>query len=266
MLFEVRNTSVLTAITGSILNSLAAAEARELPAYTAAYLPPDPVVFAGVAYRIVEVGGCAETYNILSSLYSGLAAAKALLQSRASPRNGLGFGDRPSRFSPGSSRPISSESLGELVDAWRGLAGRALLAIYELERIQFAVHNDLEAGEGENLPAMLRAVRDGSSPCLLEGRPVMPSWAQRRRHRRVLLNMMATARYGGQTREVLVVDVSQGGLAMDFADDVEVGTVVSLRLSNGRRLAGSVAWSHNRKAGIAFFRELSAKDPLISAG
>ena len=113
---------------------------------------------------------------------------------------------------------------------------------------------------------LLGRVRDGASPCLNNGTPGVPSWAQRRQFRRIALNMEARLVVNGREHNLLVADVSQGGMRIVTAQPIKIGAIVIVRLRTGRRFVSVVAWHSGQSVGVQFNRELPPDDPLLAAG
>ena len=142
----------------------------------------------------------------------------------------------------------------------------ALLALYEIDRISEELADAEWSTTVHMLDDMLIAARDGGAPCVIEGRPVMPSWAERRHHARMLVNMDAAVRSQGVSRGVRVIDISRSGVGLDRADGLQVDEIVMITLAIGRRLVGKVAWVKGTRAGVMLSSQLETDDPLISSG
>ncbi len=160
----------------------------------------------------------------------------------------------------------SARKRGELVGAWQALAGSALLAIYDRDRLVDGNDWTTPGRPFEMVCQVLVEVRDGGTPFLDGGQARLPSWAKRRTHRRIPLNELATLQVRGRKYDVRVLDVAPGGLGLDFAGSLVVDDVVRITLQSGRRFWGRIAWCANGRAGIEFASLLPADDPLLSSG
>ena len=245
---EVHYIAILTALTCSTLNYNYQFDTWRPSKEFMRFLPPEPIILPILFRRWSNLNPTPGVTHLFDHYASYLADAKRLVRSVYASPDG---------------KPRAAQ-IDEVVSTWQAVASATLLALYEIDRIM-----DDDADEQQirsELADLLIAVRDGNSPALVDGRPIMPTWAQRRRHRRVLVNMNATARYRGQSHAVLLVNVSQGGIGLDFMSGVKIGEFVAVTLPSGRRLLGSVTWSNGSRAGLVLSSELAADDPLISSG
>ena len=247
---EVQNIAILTAITASALNFYGGSTPHAIAKDVGRYLPAEPVILPVLFRRLATSATPANARYLFENLATHLRHAKRFLRSFMSP----------------SPDGRSREQAAELCATWRMVAESALLALYEIDRISDHEPSSDWQRSFQLLNDVLIAARDGGAPCLIEGRPAMPTWAQRRRHHRVPVNMDAAIRYHGKSRAVRVTDLSQGGLGLDRAEGLKVGEIVLVTLAIGRRMIGSVVWTNGARVGITFSSELAADDPLISSG
>ena len=247
---ELQNVGILCAVTCSTLNDLYRAGASNLPAHCITMMPPEPVVVSLLieTSRIWRMGPRLVPQIKQMTFY--LDNARQLLTANTH-----------CTVMP---TPVGNVEFEALVDAWRAASG-AIWTTFDVIECEPPV--PLAAGV---IPAMMKLkdflarARDGGTPCLSEARGEYPSWAQRRQRVRALVNLRATACYGGVTRTILVRDASYGGLGLDYAPGLQVGVPIVLTLEGGRYFEAVVAWCHGERAGVKFPAELTADDPLLA--
>ena len=247
---EIERSAVLIGVTTSAINALRRDPSMKIPRHLSAHMPQGPVVYpaAAIADQAIEKS----TLVILHTLYTVLEYAKSLLNSMVQ------------RSEQGES--TNRGELDVVANVWCKTCSAALDALCEIERVFELGRESTEQLRGEALVRMLSAARDGGFPCLEDGRTVVPRWAQQRQHRRFLVNESATAFIRGQGRQILVTDVSQGGLGLDGIANLANGQILAIQLLSGRRLVGRAAWNRGTRVGIKFLKDLPEGDPLISAG
>ena len=160
----------------------------------------------------------------------------------------------------------SSEAISECTNLWRcaAAAGAEMVQAFDY-KTKFAV-GEISVENVNKLVDLLEGVRDGASPCFNNGTPRFPSWAQRRRFRRIVLNMEAMLVTNGREHKLLVADVSQGGMRIVTAQPLKIGAIVIVRLGTGRRFVSVVSWQNGQSVGVRFNRELPPDDPLLASG
>ncbi len=162
----------------------------------------------------------------------------------------------------------SLQERDELVSSWSMTADAAQQALAGFETILPALDPDLHRRESPHLAyvcGVLAASRDGNKPCLRNGVPVLPDWAERRQARRVPLIVDARLRYKGRELRVRVRDAALGGLGIEQCGKLEIGAIVAIKLECGRRLLATVAWTHSDRAGLSLTTRLRPCDPLLSS-
>lgn len=70
----------------------------------------------------------------------------------------------------------------------------------------------------------------------------------------------------GGEHNLLVADVSQGGMRIVTAQPIKIGAIVIVRMRTGRRFVSVVAWHNGQSVGVQFNRELPPDDPLLAGG
>lgn len=156
-----------------------------------------------------------------------------------------------------------------LVCSWSITADAALLALADFERAEENLLHDHVRGVAtvdryQDVRTALVAARDGETPLLVDGLPRLPDWAERRRSRRIPLNMGGSLCHRGACRAVHVRDVSAGGMGIEYCGSLPAGEIVVLVLESGRRFIAKVAWSHSDRAGLTLASALAPCDPMIS--
>ena len=217
---ECQNLAVLSIVTGSVLNDLHARFRGFIPSHATQYMPATPVV---LPHLFSENRGQACSFAsvaIAAAISDDLAQAKALLRSSCSTRNAR--------------RPINSDTMEAVAHAWRAVAGRVLLAIFELERISEHFGAVTEADALQRLTRLLMQVRDGGAPCVQNGQAVFPEGVQRRRSRRICLNSCGIVRCRAGALPILATDISTSGIGLDHAKCVSVGEIVSITIGKRR--------------------------------
>lgn len=155
-------------------------------------------------------------------------------------------------------------SLRECTGLWRCAAGAAADFVQEFVDGEFFLPAGPGERNGDKLVELLRRAQNGGSPCLENGGPQLPEWAERRRRRRIALNQNAMLTASGRTSLIRVVDLSASGMGLAGVPALAIGTIVRIRMSTQRCFIGEVVWCSDARAGIQFSRELPATDPLLA--
>lgn len=242
LLDEVRTSLVLTGVTTSTLNAIP--HHPQLLAWAGAFIPSDPIIFPSVKVNLIE-GIDPSRLQYTTHFYRHLPIAKLSLNAY--------LGDTDER------------TLLHVCDNWRSLCGVAESAMKEVDRY-LGQHDDEELHLSDDIRRLLIAARSANSPCLINGRPAMPAWFQRRHNPRILANLMAHLSYGQLTAPVRIINVSIGGCGIDQSPTLPPEAIVDLRLESGRVLESVVRWQNGSRAGLLFSTPLGYRDPLISAG
>ncbi len=215
----------------------------------ARFLPPMPVVLGLAATTMSDLRVLPESPARITRFATQLTHARELVMHQATQVTGR---------EPGHADIA--------VQAWMMMAEDCLHVLQDFHALGQMTGLAIDMAADEPLSAALRACRVGGAPCLVDGAVTMPSWAQRRRARRIPLHMGAWLRSKGQLLPVRVTNVSRGGFGIAHAQALEVGAIAALTLETGRRFVCSVAWKRDGEAGLALAKDLPANDPLISGG
>jgi hypothetical protein len=247
---ELWEVSLHTAMIGSYLNRLGLSDKWVGRKEILRLIPSDPIAIPAIVDDLVDEIRWSGPTKVFQTLCFTVGEAKGMLTS-ALVSEGL---------------QISRVQRDELTGIWQAAAGAAILCLYARDRLFEHVSQLKSARSIDQLAETLMAVRDGQGPLWSEGVAALPDWARQRVHRRILLNESATLQAGGETHDVRVVDVSRGGVGLDFAKELAVDSLVVIKLRTGRRMVGRVAWCRAGRTGIEFASELTPTDPLISSG
>lgn len=215
----------------------------------ARFLPPVPVVLGLAAATVSDLRVLPESPARITRFASQISHARDLVMYQSTQ------GER--------SQPTPTDIA---VQAWMVMAEDCLQVLQDFHMIGQVTGLSVDPAADAPLAAALRDCRAGGAPCLIDGTVSMPPWAQRRRARRIPLNIGAWLRSKGQLLPVRVTNVSRGGFGISHAHALEVGAIASLTLESGRRFVCSVAWKRDGEAGLALAKDLPANDPLISGG
>jgi hypothetical protein len=242
LLDELRASLVLAGVTTSTLNAFA--RNPKLLNWIGSFVPADPIIFPNVNADLID-GVDSRKLQYTTQFYRHLRLAKVSLTTL------VGNPD--------------VRAYKEVVDTWRSVCGLADAAIKETDRY-FLYDKSEELHLSDDIRRLLIAVRAGQSPCLINGRPEMPSWFQRRHQPRIAANLMAQLIYGSMTASVLIVNISVGGCGLEQAPPLPPDAIIYLRLESGRILESVVRWQNGDRVGLLFSSPLGYRDPLISAG
>ena len=248
---EVLHTCVLVGVTGSIVNDLFATGRLKMPRAAGGFVPPDPIILRTHGPIVFNVASRSGVRNAIGSFCSILSLAKA--------RTHVAIADARQAMT-------SNEAIPECTNLWRCAAGAGVEMIQSLDDRTRTASGEINEENVNKLVELLGRVRDGASPCLNHGTPGVPSWAQQRQFRRIALNMEARLVVNGGEHNLLVADVSQGGMRIVTAQPIKIGAIVIVRMRTGRRFVSVVAWHNGQSVGVQFNRELPPDDPLLAGG
>ena len=248
---EVLHTGVLVGVTGSIVNDLFATGRLKMPRAAGGFVPPDPIILRTHGPTVFNVASRSGVRNEIGSFCSILSLAKA--------RTHVAIADARQAMT-------SNEAIPECTNLWRCAAGAGVEMIQSLDDRTRTASGEINEENVNKLVELLGRVRDGASPCLNHGTPGVPSWAQQRQFRRIALNMEARLVVNGGEHNLLVADVSQGGMRIVTAQPIKIGAIVIVRMRTGRRFVSVVAWHNGQSVGVQFNRELPPDDPLLAGG
>lgn len=244
---EAENFGVLAAVVSCTLNDLRTAGASLLPNFILGFLPSDPVVLQNLR-RLAGGSPSVDLDTHIGCLYVQMQVAKELLKGSVEDQKSF----------------LTLHEIDQISHAWRGVCDQVLLVIAGLDAHIPDGGSGASQIDRTQLETSLINARDGGSELSLKRDFNFPRWAQKRRHRRVLLNDIGKAVVDGTTRAVLITDASAGGLGLDFAEGIKKGARISVTLSSGRIFKGEVVWSAGTRSGMQFDQELSQNDVLFS--
>jgi hypothetical protein len=84
-----------------------------------------------------------------------------------------------------------------------------------------------------------------------------------RRMKRYTLNSPALLRCAGESRNIVVVDISIGGLGLKNIGNLKRGSYVTVWLKNRREFSGTISWIRDQRAGMIFDTPLPSNDSLF---
>ena len=251
VIHEVLHTGVLVGVTGSIVNDLFATGRQNMPVTAGGFVPPDPIILGAHGARVFNAGSRNEVRQSIGSFLAILSHAKARMHEAIAEA-------RQTRS--------SKEAIPECTNLWRCAAAAGADMVQSFDYTTNFATGEIDDENINRLVDLLESARDGASPCLDKGTPRIPIWAQRRRFRRIVLNMAAVLVANGREHKIHVADVSQGGMRIVTTHALKMGTIVIVRLTTGRRFVSFIAWHNGESLGVQFNRELPPNDPLLAAG
>jgi len=247
---EIEAVAVLIAVSASVVSAIAeGGPGRRLAQSIDTYLPAELAL-------VTHIAGPMLRSDAGITLLSDLRAFEVRLDLLR--RMSRAFAADAREGTPGR----SGVAIDILADGWRSFCETTVALLDATEAI--GVGSSDKAGRLRAL--LLRAERGEHDLVDHEGIATVPGWAERRRHARHPVVIAATLVVGSAIHPVTVIDVSVGGLGLGQAPALARGCDVLVKLADGRRLTGRVAWSREDVAGIAFATPLDPADPLLTAG
>ena len=238
---EAYDTSMLVAVTGSIVNAIVAGKRPTLRNSITCYQPPQPTLFpsavsAGTAASAVS----AQAMQNMIAFYGLISFARAAAQGFSAKRDpAAGAG------------PIGGDTLGE---AWQAAAMQSvgvLASLGFLDKNSSLYEHGRDNSKSLRLVEMLWAVTLGRTPCVrIDGAIIVPGWVERRTHLRREINAPATLLVNGLEQPVTVRDLSAGGLGIEGDADVHPGDRVSVSLGSGVNFDGVAVWNRHGRIGV----------------
>ncbi len=244
---EIVDTCKLVATSTSAFNALSRGQKR-LRTEIAAYLPSPPKIFPALSTQLSHLHADFDMLSVIQSFHARVEFVSRLSQQF---------------LSSGAQMMEDPAELEYVTDAWQSLCGHAICIIYELEGLILAQKAVSRPSNTQEVVALLQAARDGSVPCMLGDRIMVPGWAERRKHERLSTNQNAVLRTAAGEEPVRISNISRGGLCIAGVPNIKIGQPVSIVLAQGRLLAGHVRWAHNGSAGVKFDQILAENDPLL---
>ena len=242
------HTAGLIAITASILNARASGRQAPAAGKLRYFLPgPQSPVLAGLA---TNIGATFRPGLELQEFLAEVALASRYTESEIGEIE--------------SSHAAAASVAGGLAGIWRGLAASAQLHLLQLSAM-------LERGDRQAVDfalaqsmRLLTDARSGNSPCLDDsGAIVFGDIIGRWKSPRLTVDMQVEIRNGRILSQARVCDVSAGGVGLNEVQGLEPHEAVTIEFGGGRVMRGTVAWTRNGQAGIAFEKELEAANPLL---
>lgn len=246
---ELQNVLILVAITTSITNALECGTGQDLPeAAINAFCPSHSPIFDDLMQQLMS-----ECNDI--TLCGSLQAFDARL--RLAQRLSQHF---QARIATKGCHTVAEIEI--LSDAWRRTCTSALRLI-DLFKAFVEPNGGLRRSEPETrLIEILLKAEGGGTPCMgTHGGIEIPGWAERRRESRIQIRQLVIATIGNRSHEVTIHDASQRGLGLVGA--ANTGQHVTLTLSDGRKITGTVVWSQEGRFGMRLDLPLTLADPLL---
>ncbi len=215
------------------------------------YLPLNPLSFSAVLSSDIADLLQHETRAALSGYQYYLEAGKRLLS---------GYLD-PGRVEI----PIDFDVLKAMQTPFTTASMFSMLTLKDLARLHSDLGADRWSEDLRTLAGDLDAATRGDSPYFQNRKFDVPGAADQMRGLRIQLNSEATLTYHGMARQVLIRDISQGGLGVEGVTMMQPGTPVRLLLPTGRELIGEICWQEDTRAGISLSERLPLSDPLMCA-
>ncbi len=244
---EAENFGVLSAVVCCTLNDLRDRGASTLPNFILGFLPSDPILLQNL--RKLSGGVISADLEMhLIYLNGQIYVAKALLRESVEEKKGF----------------LTHNDVDQISHAWRGVCDHILLAIAYLDALFPDGRVTAQQIDRIKLEHSLLDAREGGTELSLNRDFNFPTWAQKRRHRRVMLNDIGSALIDGRVHTVLITDISVGGLGLDFTEGVRKGDAITVTLSTGRSFQGRISWSAGTRSGLQFDEALPHNDILFS--
>lgn len=263
---EMESVATMAAVSASIVNALSTPEGSRTVSAQAlqTYAPPDMPVFASAFAHMIDSGR-----------FSHLAETLQVFETRVSlaRRMGLAYA-REQRARSSDQTADRTVDLETLQDAWAHACEAALNVISDVSRVrhtQISGPFKLERpGPEQRLSNLLIAAANGLHPCVgSDGYVTIPGWAERRHHKRQLVDFAIEVHNAGRMFSARVFDVSAGGLGMVWLSgpqrpELNSGDFIAIKVPGGRSLKGRIAWLSGCKAGVTLAEPLAAGDALFS--
>lgn len=249
VLCEIDVIAPLVAVSTSLANALEKGQGSGLDELLTAYLPQEPATFLALLPECMRLEPNLDAIKAVQVFASRLAVAKQVSL-------GLKLGDAATSTVPGF-------HAGKLAIIWRRTAEACLDAI---EAIELRLDDDSNVYPDRiHVVKHLRQSRRGGTPSLKEeGGLNIPGWVDHPRTARVSFDEPCVVLHEGREHDVYLNDLSRGGAGFSGLIEAPRGATVSLRLSNGRVLSGTIAWMREDRWGLKLDMPLDRMDPLLS--
>jgi hypothetical protein len=247
---ELTNISILTAVTASIANALERGTVPDLQQSAISdFCPVYTSGFETISQRLLSECQDAAICEAIRIFVVRLTLAKQLSQISSSQT---------------ATRETGTCAGRDIVsDAWRRTCAAALQLNHVIEDILACTGGWHIANSEQRLTEVLEKAEAGETPCIGAGGHIeIPGWAERRREKRYKSNWPAVATIGGRSTEVSIQDASRCGLGM--TGSAEIGQNVTLTFPEGRKISGSVVWSHGGRFGLRLDLPLPPSHVLLA--
>ncbi|HRD76084.1 MAG TPA: PilZ domain-containing protein [Hyphomicrobiaceae bacterium] len=247
---ELEAVAVLVAVSASVVAAIASGrQGRSLAKSIDTYLPLELALVTHVAAPLlasepgIELLADVRAFEIRLDLLRRMSRAFA-----ADAREGT-----PGR---------SGVAIDILADGWRSLCETAIAVLEATAGL-----TEVDREHASHLSSLLARAEAGHADCIdADGAISIPGWAERRRHQRFPLAETATLVIGDAIHPVTISDASIGGLGICDAPGLVRVQEVAVRLKDGRRLSGRIAWTRGNQSGLKLEMPLDPADPLLSSG
>ncbi|MGE0701227.1 MAG: PilZ domain-containing protein [Hyphomicrobiaceae bacterium] len=246
ILHEIRTIATFTATAASIVNFAnqnPGPGARAL-ASIEAYLPRPPVLAPTSLDALVQAELPLAIINRMQDLAPRIELAKAVT-----------IGIRGQATSSG------ERDIEGAVVAWRKLCEATIELMQDLlpySEAECANVDPDELSPAQAVERLLAAAALGGWPCIGEdGSIEIPGWLERRRDRRLRIELACSLKVGSRTWPVRTVDLSRHGAGLAGAPDLPVGARGEVRLNPVCSMAGTIVWCAEGRLGFRFDGPLS---------
>ena len=247
VLEEMLNSCVLTATASSVANAAMAKHAGCSERMVAQYLPPPPTLFSQSRLKLCTTPRTCSLSILLSCYFDRLVFLRDLTRNKIEQ----------------SPEAREDQSFAAVARAWRMLAGDALEALPEFEKLHTRADEERAQRINEIVDFLTRA-EAGCWPCVdAYGTVKIPFWAERRASQRRETNLQAFFTVGDSLQRASVIDASRNGLCVLGLQAIWVGARIYLLVAPGRSIGGTIVWCKDGKAGIELDGDLPEDSQLL---
>jgi hypothetical protein len=233
---EVLNGLISSALVTSAINVLVSYKHTKSIDHIFRYLPNAPPTVAAAIRGMALTKFDGATLGTLGTLFEKIQVGKALI--------------KQCRVFDGRCNDLNSKELAELALCWRQVCALGIAALCCLERGCKAVWSADRLRTLDKLVELLGNARNGESPYLgVDGYPLIPQWAEQRRHRRQSVDLEARVHADSEIQHAKVVDISHEGIGLDRIFGLRPGQRLAV-VFDDRRVVGIVTWTGGGRAGI----------------
>lgn len=246
LLHETLASGTMVAVVTSAINSLTRTPSVKSLSEASLFLPDEPRYFIELRDLASDTPETTRTVETLDNFYSHVDAAREALENIIAQ-----------------DADAKASRLPALALQWQRLCGLAVTSITTVEGLA----DDLGVGRDVRTPELLlilTSAQIGAVPCLdSSGLLAVPHWLQRRRRLRTPVRFPVDIVSDLSADVAMAVDISPCGIGIRSHNKFREGDTVTMRIPDGRILAGVVAWRHGDRSGIAFDEVLAQEDPLL---